>query len=100
MRVYLSAALVLSLAVLGACEPVKPAAGASVGADDPAASVGASSGRLNAGVGTRGAYASADVVDTKNVDVSVGTSGPSARVRVGDSPVKVGWGFGAWRIGI
>lgn len=91
-------ALVLSLAVFG-CAQVEPEFGASVGAGGASARAGVDAGRVNAGVSTNGAYASADVIDTESVDVRVGTNGPSASVRVGKSPVRVGWGLGGWRVG-
>lgn len=78
-----------ALLALGACATAQPDVNASVG-----------SGGVSAGVGTGGGYAAVDVVETENVDVTVGTGGAGASVRVGDSPLRVGFGTGGWRIGI
>ncbi len=96
MRAVLAALL---LAATAACAPVNPDVGGSIGPGGASARAGVESGRVNAGVSTNGAYASVDVVDTKNVDVSVGTHGPSASVKLGSTPVRVGIGRGGWRVG-
>ncbi|WP_172329258.1 hypothetical protein [Mangrovicoccus sp. HB161399] len=96
MRAILAALL---LAATAACAPVHPDVGGSVGSGGASARAGVESGRVNAGVSTNGAYASVDVIDTRNVDVSVGTGGPSASVHVGNTPVRVGIGRGGWRVG-
>ncbi len=96
MRAVLAALL---LAVTAACAPVTPDVGGSVGPGGASARAGVESGRVNVGVSTSGTYASVDVIDTRNVDVAVGTHGPSASLRLGSSPVHVGVGRGGWRIG-
>lgn len=100
MKILMRLFFGLALLVLVACGPPKPTVGASVGATGPDARVGVQSGRVNAGVGTNGAYAGVDVVQTDNVRVGVGTGGVGASARVGNSPVRLGWGLGGWRIGI
>jgi len=91
--------LALSLAVLAACAPARPDVGGSVGSNGPAAHAGVSSGRVNAGVSTNGAYAGVDVVQTQHVNAGVGTGGAYGSVRLGSGPVKVGIGRNGWRVG-
>lgn len=88
--------------VLGAagCAPVRPDAGASVGTGGAAARAGVESGRLNAGVSTSGAYASADVIDTGRSRVTVGTGGVGASTRIGAGPLRVGIGTSGLRLGL
>ena len=87
---------------------------------ESSASVGVSSGRVHAGVGTEGAYAGADVVQTERVSAGVSTGGAYARADVAEAGpididagvstsgastsvglgrVRVGYGVGGWRIG-
>ncbi|WP_424989868.1 hypothetical protein [Fluviibacterium sp. S390] len=99
-RLYrLFAALILA-AGLSACGPPQPDLGASVGPGGAGAHAGVQSGRVSAGVSTSGTYAAVDVVQTDKVDVTVGTHGAGASVRVGNSPVRIGLGTGGLRLGI
>lgn len=88
------------LASVAACSSVSPDVGASVGTGGPSARAGVEAGRVNAGVSTSGTYASVDVVQSDNVDVTVGTHGAGASVRLGHSPVRIGVGTGGLRLGI
>lgn len=99
-RILRTVLLVTSLLALVACGKPQPDVGASVGTGGPAAHAGVSSGRVNTGVSTHGAYASVDVVQSEKVDVTVGTGGAGASVRVGHSPLRVGIGTGGLRLGI
>ncbi|WP_139840041.1 hypothetical protein [Pseudoruegeria sp. SK021] len=91
---------VFAVLMLANCQPVKPTAGASVGSTGPDARVGAKSGRVGVSAGTDGVNAGVNVVQTENVSVGVGTGGVGASAKVGNGPVRVGWGLGGWRIGI
>jgi hypothetical protein len=93
------AVLFAVLAGLAACAPVSPSAGVMVGPDGATGAVGASSGRVSGGVTTSGnAYVAADVVQTDNVAVSVGTGGVG--VAVGNGPVRLGIGTNGWGLRI
>lgn len=87
--------LVVITALLTACAPARPTAGVAVGPDGATGAVGVTSGRVTGGVTTGGdAYVAADVVQTDNMAVSVGTGGVG--VSVGSGPVRVGIGTGGW----
>ncbi len=91
-------AAILVAASLAACAPVQPRAGVTVTPDGTTGVVGASSGRVNAGVTTSGnVAASVDVVQSERTAVSVGTGGVG--VSVGNGPVRVGVGVPWWRFG-
>lgn len=87
--------LATAMALLSACAPAQPTAGVMVGPDGATGAVGVNSGRVTGGVTTGGnAYVAADVVQTDNMAVSVGTGGVG--VSVGSGPVRVGIGSGGW----
>jgi hypothetical protein len=92
-------ALTVVMGGLAACAPVSPSAGVMVGPDGATGAVGASSGRVSGGVTTSGnAYVAADVVQTENMAVSVGTGGVG--VAVGNGPVRLGIGMNGWGLRI
>jgi hypothetical protein len=94
-----AAALALLLVALAACAPARPTAGVMVGPDGATGAVGATSGRVSGGVTTSGnAYVAADVVQTENMAVSVGTGGVG--VAVGNGPVRLGIGMNGWGLRI
>mgnify|MGYP006282437891 FL=1 len=94
------ACAVLVVLFVAACGPPRPDVGASVGTGGPAARAGVEAGRVNAGVSTGGAYASADVIDTGQSQVTVGTGGVGASTRIGGGPFRVGIGTGGIRLGL
>ncbi len=94
------AGLFVSLAfLLAACGPTQPTAGVAVGPNGATGAVGVRSGGVSAGMTTDGAgYVAADVVQTENVAVSIGTGGIG--VSIGSGPVRIGFGTGGWGLRI
>lgn len=96
LSILAALAIVVSVA---ACSEVRPTAGVGVNSSGVSGAVGVDTGRVSAGVTTSGnGYIAADVVQTENVAVSVGTGGVG--VSVGSGPVRVGFGTGGWGLRI
>lgn len=77
------------VAGLAACAPVEPRADVNLTPEGTTGSLAATSGRVTAGVGTNGeAFANADVVQTENTRVNVGTGGLG--LSIGNGPVRIG----------
>jgi len=92
-------AILATLAVAACTGTVSPSAGIGVNSSGVSGAVGVDTGRVSAGVTTSGSgYVAADVVQTDNMAVSVGTGGVG--VSVGSGPVRVGFGTGGWGLRI
>jgi hypothetical protein len=99
MKRLMAAFAGLLMLLSAACGPTRPTAGVAVGPDGATGAVGVQSGRVSAGVNTNGnGYVAADVVQTENVAVSVGTGGVG--VAIGAGPVRIGFGSGGWGLRI